>query len=66
VHLVGFIIRIHHDARSPEHQIHVLGKCVKKLCDCHKTPTQKSCALHSNFATAQEMLDHRDDAQSVM
>jgi len=24
VHLVGFIIRIYHDARSPERQIHVV------------------------------------------
>jgi len=23
VHLVGFIIRIYHDARSPERQIHI-------------------------------------------
>ena len=66
VHLVGFIIRIHHDAPSPGRQIHILGMCIKKLCDCHKAPAQKSAALHSNCATAPAMLDHRDDAQSVM
>jgi len=29
VHLVGFIIRIYHDARSREH--HILGSCLCKL-----------------------------------
>ena len=65
VHLVGFIIRIHHNAQLPDRQIYILGICVKTLCNCHKTSTQKSAALHSNCATA-PTLDHRDDAQSVM
>jgi len=33
VHLVGFIIRIYHDARSPERQI--IGNCVDVSADCH-------------------------------
>jgi len=36
VHLVGFIISVYHDARSPERQIHeviltIFSKCVSKL-----------------------------------
>ena len=30
VHLVGFIIRIYHDARSPEHQV---SCCVRERCE---------------------------------
>jgi len=28
VHLIGFIIRIYHDARLPEHQTYMCGVCV--------------------------------------
>ena len=42
MHLVGFIIRIYHDARSPERQIHTVGWQYVQLVEttASVTPTQ--------------------------
>jgi len=36
LHLFGFIIRIHHDARSPERQIIISSNLICKLLDTKK------------------------------
>ena len=49
VHIFGFIIRIHHDARSPERQISVWH--IPMLCVQWKTPGdgQRNCPKHVEF-----------------
>jgi len=42
VHLIGFIIRIYHDARSPENQTLKKGlKYLKNVASVFKPPTVK-------------------------
>jgi len=47
VHLVGFIIRIYHDARSPKRQISLVMSAVllsirKEQCDSHRTDCRET------------------------
>jgi len=51
VHLVGFIIRIYHDVRSPEHQTFPFSGC-------------KSCAVQTNICAYQNLRHHRPERDS--
>jgi len=54
VHLVGFIIRIYHDARSPERQIHGKSLLIMKetLCENSLNFVKDVSMMCVNFATS--------------
>jgi len=54
VHLVGFIIRVYHDARSPEHQNHILSPM-------HRLGGLQHLCLYQGSLTINESGNHLNE-----
>ena len=49
VHLVGFIIRVYHDARSPEHQVPRVFTCSEQELNHQCTSVLRWCYLVNGY-----------------